>query len=65
MKNMAALFLMFVAVTLGSGNVAVAKKATAVQKNGPVCLESCRTRLKANGTWSSFPRGYCRRECGM
>jgi hypothetical protein len=33
-------------------------------KEGAVCLQSCRTDLKKAGLWSSYPYGYCRNKCG-
>lgn len=28
-----------------------------------ICFLNCQETLKKNGTWSSYPRGYCRRKC--
>jgi len=32
-------------------------------KKGEACLLNCQTKLKAAGLWTSYPRGYCRRQC--
>jgi hypothetical protein len=40
--------------------------APAKAENSPrakACLEKCRTDLKRAGTWSSYPKGYCRGKC--
>jgi hypothetical protein len=30
------------------------------------CMEACRARLTAAGTFSQYPRGYCRvQQCGL
>ena len=32
-------------------------------KKGEACLLNCQTKLKKAGLWTSYPRGYCRRQC--
>jgi hypothetical protein len=29
------------------------------------CVESCRSELKSKGLWTQYPRGYCKRRCGV
>jgi hypothetical protein len=32
-------------------------------REGKACLLHCQTDLKSRGLWTSYPRGYCRKQC--
>jgi hypothetical protein len=51
------------AVTLAALLITLASPAGAAGGE-KACFESCRAELIRAGTFSSYPRGYCRRKCG-
>jgi hypothetical protein len=50
-------------VLIAAAMVCFSRANAADDKVGAACLLNCQTKLKKEGLWTSYPRGYCRRQC--
>lgn len=55
--------LKFIGVLTAASIVAFTTLTPVRAAGGKACLQNCRAELQRNGTWTSFPKGYCRNKC--
>jgi hypothetical protein len=53
------------ALVFAIGVVTLTAPASAEKKSPQACLSNCQQRLKQAGTWNQYPRGYCKKQCGI